>query len=345
MKKTIIAVAQIGCGYWGPNLLRNFTSNSNCWVKYVAEASQERRSYVEHNFPRSTVLVDIETVLADEEVKAVVVATPAATHYEITKRALKKGKHVLVEKPLAMSVKEAEELNELSKKAGLVLMVGHTFLYNPAVDYLKNLINRDGLGKIYYLYAQRLNLGVIRSDVNAMWNLAPHDISIICHILGKQPISVSVVGVDYIQRGIEDIIFMNLIFSDKTIAHIHVSWLDPNKIRKITIVGGNKMVVYNDVSDDKITIYDKGIDQIGVKREMAFDTVVPFKYVHRSGDIHIPKIEQREPLKIETAHFLDCIENGKQPLSDGENGRDVVAILEAAQKSLNNNGKFIPIIG
>jgi len=335
-----VNLAQIGCGYWGPNLLRNFSTTKHCSVKYVVETSEDRRKFVESNYPRTKAIADLDTVMNDGEVNAVVIATPAATHYSIAKRALANGKHVFVEKPLAMSVTEADELVTLSHQNKLVLMVGHTFLYNRAVEYLRKLILSGELGQVYYAYTQRLNLGVIRSDVNVMWNLAPHDISILCHVLDEMPLTVSASGTDYIQKDIEDVVFMCLEFPNRIRARIHVSWLDPNKVRRVTVVGSKKMVVYDDVADDKIIIYDKGIDGQGA---MPFDDPGAAKLVHRVGDIVLPKIDLKEPLKVQSDHFVDCVLSGITPLSGPDNGRAVVAILAAAQESLKYNGKVITL--
>ena len=338
-----VTLAQFGCGYWGPNLLRNFSALPDCRVKYVVEHSAERRAFVVANYPQTIPLDVMETVLADPEVDAVVIATPASTHFDLTKTVLDSGKHVMVEKPMAMTLTDADELTELAAARRRVLMVGHTFLYNDAVAYLRDLVASGDLGQIYYLYAQRLNLGVIRSDVNAMWNLAPHDISIINYILNDQPVSVSATGKAYIQHGIEDVVFMNASFASGVHASVHVSWLDPNKIRQLTVVGSRKMVVYDDIANDKITIYDKGIDRH--TQAHPFDDPQPARLVHRSGDISLPQIDFKEPMRTEAKHFLDCVRTGQAPRSDGANGRDVVAVLEAGTRSLASGGAVVKIDG
>jgi predicted dehydrogenase len=310
-------------------------------VKTVVEASEDRRKFVSTNYPQTTAAADLATVWMDKAIDAVIIATPAATHFSLARDALESGKHTFVEKPLAMSVKEADELLELARARNLVLMAGHTFLFNAAVNYLKNLIQSGNLGQIFYLYAQRLNLGVIRSDINAMWNLAPHDVSILLYILDQVPVTVSAWGEDYIQKGIEDVVFMKLSFASGVQASIQVSWLDPNKVRKTTVVGSKKMVVYDDIPDDKIIIYDKGIDR--AIPEMPFDEPIPQKLIHRAGDIHMPKVSFVEPLKVQAAHFIDCIKTGKTPLSGPENGRAVVAVLEAAHQSLREDGTSISV--
>lgn len=341
MTPPTITLAQIGCGYWGPNLLRNFSATPQCRVKYVVEQSPERRAFVESHYPRTQAIGDVAEALADPAVNAVAIATPAATHHALARKALEAGKHIFVEKPLAMSVPEADDLIALAAKQRLTLMAGHTFLYNDAVIYLRKLVQSGELGRVFYLYAQRLNLGLIRTDINAMWNLAPHDISIALYLLGQKPVAVSASGTDYIQSGIEDVVFLTLFFADKVQASIHVSWLDPNKVRCTTVVGSRKMVVYDDIADDKIAIYDKGIDRAG--SDMPFDEVTPQKLVHRAGDILLPRIDFKEPIKREAAHFVDCILTGKTPLTGPEHARDVVAVLEAAHRSLKEQGRQIQL--
>lgn len=325
----MINVAQIGVGYWGPNLLRNLIVNKECNVKIVVDIAQERRNFVKALYPNVDVTNDVQQVFKDRSIQAVVVATPVATHFDLAIQALKGGKHVLVEKPIARTPAEVEQIGTVAKQNNLVAMVGHTFLYNWAVCYLKKLIDSGELGDIRYIYSQRLNLGRIRSDVDALWNFAPHDISIIQYLLGNPtPISVVKYGMDYIQKGIEDVVFMNIIYPNKIMVHIHVSWLDPHKVRRMTVVGSKKMAVYDDISDNKITIYDKGIDRLAILGEnMDFDSIDMFQFNHRSGDIYMPKIQFEEPLKVEIAHFVDCIQNGVDCLTDIEHAKKVVEIL------------------
>lgn len=328
-------LAQIGCGYWGPNLLRNFSAQSDCRVKYVVDLSPERRSYVETNFPRTQAITDLDTVLNDPEIDAVIISTPAASHYQLAKRALESGKHIFVEKPLATSTLLADELVALAAARGLTLMAGHTFLYNAAVRYAKKLLDEGELGQVYYIYSQRLNLGQVRSDVNAWWNLAPHDVSILLYLMKDElPVSVSAVGVSYIQPGIEDVVFATLKWANGVSAHIHVSWLDPGKVRKMTFVGSRKMVVYDDVGDDKIMVFDKGVDRVPkIGEQMDYDQF-NYQLVHRTGDVWLPRISFQEPLKAEAAHFLECLRSGETPLTGPRHARDVVAVLEATQTAL-----------
>src|ERR1044072_223311 len=317
MSEGTITIAQIGCGYWGPNVLRNFSAQQDCWVKFVAEINPERQAYVRSNFPRSEVVSSLDAILNDKEVDAVIVATPASSHYALTKQVLQSGKHAFVEKPLATSTTEADELVRLAESSGKTLMVGHTFLYNAAVRYAKKLLSDDELGQLYYIYSQRLNLGQVRSDVNAWWNLAPHDVSILLYLMNNElPVSVTAEGVSYIQPGIEDVVFATLKWASGIIGHIHVSWLDPGKIRKMTLVGSRKMVVYDDVSDDKIAVYDKGVDRVPkIGERMDYDDHHKFQLIHRTGDIWLPKINFQEPLKTEASHFLECVRSGGVPLT------------------------------
>ncbi len=325
----MLTLAQIGVGYWGPNLLRNLVANKKCRVKTVVDLSKERQDYVKRMYPAVQVTEETTQVLQDPEINAVVIATPVATHFDLTMMALGAGKHVLAEKPLATTVAEVEKIGDLAKQKNLVAMVGHTFLYNAAVRYVKKLIDSGELGEIRYIYSQRLNLGRIRSDVDALWNFAPHDISIIQYWLGDpNPVSVIKRGVDYIQKSIDDVVFMNILYPNKVMANIHVSWLDPHKVRSMTVVGSKKMVVYDDVADNKIAIFDKGIDRKAKLGEnMDFDNPYFRTFSHREGDVLLPKIDFQEPLKLETDHFLDCIQNGTACLTGIDHAKKVVAIL------------------
>jgi predicted dehydrogenase len=337
----MITVAQIGCGYWGPNLLRNFSANPKCRVKWLADQSEQRQAYVRENYPQTQTTSEAETVINDPEVDAIVVATPASTHFEMAKSCLQAGKHVLVEKPLAMFTKEADELVGLAASVQKTLMVGHSFLYNAAVNYAKKLVDNGELGDTYYMYSQRLNLGQVRTDVNAWWNLAPHDVSILLYLMnGEMPVAVTAHGIDYIQPGIEDVVFATMTWQGGVTAHVHVSWLDPGKIRRMTLVGSRKMVVYDDVSDDKIKVFDKGVDRIPkVGEQMDYDNFNNYQILHRTGDIFIPKINFQEPLKVEVNHFLDCINTGETPVTGPKHARDVVAIMEMVQQALEQDKK------
>ena len=327
----MLKIAQIGVGYWGPNLLRNLVANKSCEVRTVVDLASERRDYVRGLYPAIKVTDDVEEVFKDPDIDGVVIATPVATHFDLAVRALEAGKHILVEKPMARSVKEVEKIGKAALKKKRVAMVGHTFLFNAAVRYVKKLIEFEELGEIRYIYSQRLNLGRIRSDVDALWNFAPHDISIIQYWLGDpNPVSVVKRGVDFIQNKIDDVVFLNILYPKKIMANIHVSWLDPHRVRSMTVVGSKKMVVYDDTAENKIAIYDKGIDVMAVLGErMDFDHV-PFQiFNHRSGDLILPKIDFQEPLKVEIEHFIDCMENGTKCITGIEHAKRVVQILES----------------
>jgi predicted dehydrogenase len=330
--KDQFVIAQIGCGYWGPNLLRNFSALKGCRMKNVVDASAERRAFVEANFPRTTAVTDAKIVLADPEIDAVVIATPAASHFQLGMAALQAGKHIFVEKPLATTAAEVDELARVAAEKKLTVMAGHTFIYNCAVRYVKKLIDDGEVGEVRYIYSQRLNLGRIRSDIDALWNFAPHDISIIQYWLGNpEPVSVSRQGMAYMQDGIDDVVFLSLTYPGKIMANIHVSWLDPQKVRKMIVVGSKKMVVYDDVADDKIAIYDKGIDRRAVLGEnMDFDNPRPPEFNYRSGDILLPQVKFVEPLRLEAEHFIESIRNKTTPLTGLHHAREVVAILERA---------------
>lgn len=330
---SMIVLAQIGCGYWGPNLLRNFSALANCRVKYLVDSSPERRAFVAGSFSATSAIESHEIAMADPEVSGVVIATPAGTHFQLAKEALQAGKHVFVEKPLATTVREVDELAKLAVEKRLILMAGHSFIYNNAVRYVRKLIETGELGDIRYIYSQRLNLGRIRSDIDAFWNFAPHDISIIQYWLGNpEPLAIFRHGMDYMQSGIDDVVFVNISYPGKIMVNIHVSWLDPQKVRKMIVVGSKKMVVYDDIAEDKIAIYDKGIDRRAVLgQDMDFDVPRSVEFSYRSGDILLPQVKFVEPLKVEAIHFADCIRSGMEPLTGAAHARTVVSILERAR--------------
>ena len=332
----MINVAQIGVGYWGPNLLRTLVASKDCEIALVIDASPERRAFVGSLYPAISTGADPAEVFNNSSIDAVVIATPANTHFRLAMAALRAGKHVLVEKPMATSVDEVDQIGALAREKSLVAMVGHTFLFNPAVRYLKKLIDEGEVGDVRYIYSQRLNLGRIRSDVDALWNLAPHDISIIQYLLGNpEPLSITRTGMDFIQKGIDDVVFLNIKYPGNILAHVHVSWLDPHKVRTVTVVGSRKMVIYDDVADNKIAIYDKGIDVEGpaqLGQNMHYDKGVPPSFVHRSGDLCMPAISWKEPLQTEIAHFLSCVQSGADCLTGPSHAREVVRILSASNE-------------
>jgi predicted dehydrogenase len=327
----MITFAQIGVGYWGPNLLRNLVMNKKCRVKTVVDLSEERRSFVQGLYPAIHVTDDINQVLADPEIDAVVVATPVKSHFALSMKALGAGKHILVEKPMATTVAEIDEIGRLAAKQKRVAMSGHTFLYNSAVRYVKKLMDAGDIGEVRYIYSQRLNLGRIRSDVDALWNFAPHDISIIQYWLGDpEPQSVMKRGVDYIQEKIDDVAFMNILYPNKVMANIHVSWLDPRRLRVMTVVGSKKMVIYDNDAESKIAIYDKGIDRRhALGQNMDYDKLHFQSFNQREGDVLLPRIDFVEPIKVEIEHFIDCVQNGAQCLSGIEHTRKVIRILSS----------------
>ena len=334
-----VNTACIGTGYWGKNLVRNFYNLPGCRLRVCCDLDPDLLAKNAILYPGVSLTQDYSQVLEDPSVDAVVLASPAVKHYEMAKLALEAGKHAYVEKPLTLSADDAEELCEIAEARGLVLMVGHLMEYHPGVRKLKQLVEDGSLGDIHYLYAQRLNLGIIRKDENALWSLAPHDVSIALYLLGQEPDTVSARGESYLQPGIEDVVFCNLHFKNRAMAQIQVSWLDPHKIRQITVVGSQKMAVFDDVeATEKIRIYDKGVN--GNDYASYGDALTL-----RTGDITIPKIDMTEPLKTECEHFLSCIKEGKTPRSDGRDGLRVVKVLEAAQKSLKNNGVPVGLNG
>ena len=327
MKK--INIAQIGIGYWGPNLLRNLVANNNCDVKTVVDLSDERREFARELYPFLKVSEKVEDIINDKDIDSVVISTPVKTHFDLTIKCLQAGKNVLVEKPMAKTMKEVLQIEKLAKEKGLIAMVGHTFLFNSAVRYVKKLIDSRELGDIRYIYSQRVNLGRIRNDVDALWNLAPHDVSIVQYWLDDpSPVLVNRYGMAYVQDGIDDVVFLNITYPKNILVNIHVSWLDPHKIRKMTVVGSKKMVVYDDIAENKIVIYDKGIDRMAILGEnMDFDNQNIFHFNHRSGDVILPQFDWVEPLKTEIAHFIDCVQNGTQCITGPKHAARVVKIL------------------
>jgi len=331
-----LTVAQIGVGYWGPNLLRNLVSNEECHVKFAVDISAERRDFVQSLYPEIQVSNDAEEIFSDSDIDAVVIATPVRSHFDLTMRALEANKHVLIEKPMATTVAEVDQLGKLAESKNLIAMVGHTFLYNRAVRHIKKIIDAGELGDIRYIYSQRVNLGRIRSDVDALWNLAPHDVSIIQYWLNNsEPEYVKRVGMDYVQNGVDDVVFLSIKYPNHILANIHVSWLDPHKIRKMTVVGSERMVVYDDIAENKVTIFDKGIDRMAVLgKYMDFDKPNPLNFNHRSGDVVVPEIAWEEPLKVEIQHFVDCILKKTPCLTGVDHAKQVVAILAAGSEKL-----------
>lgn len=334
----MLNIALIGLGYWGPNLARNLAVLSGARLHTVCDTRTERLEYFARQYPGVKTLTNACDLFDDSEIDAVVVATPVQTHFELAAAALSAGKHVMVEKPLAQTSKQCEELISLAEAQKRTLMVGHVFIYNAAVRKVKEYIQSGELGEIYYIYSQRLNLGVIRQDVNALWNFCPHDFSILRYWLEASPQRIFAHGYSYVQPGIEDVVFVTMDFPNGVGANVHISWLDPNKLRRMTVVGSEKMVIYDDVSADaKVMVYDKGVAK-KPKGELSlgsYESFGQFQLLLRAGDVLIPKIDFQEPLKAECQHFVDCMLSGEQPMTDGRDGLEVVRMLEAAQASLN----------
>lgn len=328
--KTRIAV--IGVGYWGPNLARNFEEMSQSELVAVVDKSPERTQKIADRYPDIQIFDDYHK-LFDLNLDGVVIATPPATHYAIAKECMEHGLSVLIEKPLTLDSADGEALVKLAEERNLTLMVGHVYEYNSAVKYIKNLIDSGEMGDIYYIDAVRASLGLFQPSLNVMWDLAPHDLSIIMHLLGQFPSKISANGGSYVVKeyGIHDLAYMHLTFPNETIANVRVSWLDPNKTRRITVVGSKKMLVFDDVALEKIKVFDKGVDI-----HPDTDSYGNFQAFYRYGDAVVPHIQWQEPLRAECEHFIHCIKTGETPVSDGYNGLRVVKLLEAADQSLHN---------
>jgi predicted dehydrogenase len=334
-----ISVGVIGAGNWGFNHVRTFGQLPGCQLAGVSDLSEKNLQKVQNQFPGVFVTQNYQEVLELPNLRGVIVATPAAGHYAVARAALEKGKHVLVEKPMTLDPDEAVELIELAHSKNLVLMVGHILLYHPVVVSLKRHIEDGTLGKIHYIYSQRVNLGQVRTDENSLWSLAPHDISVMLHLLGQYPESVSATGQSFISQTVQDVVFFTLQFPDGQIGHGHASWLDPNKVRQFTIVGSKQMAVFDDMQpNEKLRLYDKGIDIAESYDSWGGALTL------RQGDITIPAVKMSEPLRNEALHFLECIREGKRPLTDGINGLEVLSILQAAQHSLEKGGVSCPTV-
>ncbi len=335
--KTTVAV--VGCGYWGPNLIRNFRSLPDCRLKVMCDLNRQRLKHLHQLYPEVELSSDYDAVLADPEINAVAIATAVRFHFPMAKASLLAGKHTFIEKPMAASVAECEELIEIAQKQGLILMIGHTFLYSPAVRKIKEIVKSGDIGDIRYISARRLNLGLFQKDINVAWDLAPHDISIILYIMDETPISVNCSGSAHVTPKIEDVTSMCLTFKRNRSAIIQSSWLDPRKVREMTIVGSRRMVVYDDVAQiEKLKIFDARVEI-----PPHYDTFADFHYAYHYGDMYVPYIKQEEPLKIECQHFLDCINHKAKPISGGQQGLEMVRILEASSLSLKQQGTAIDL--
>lgn len=336
----MIKIGVVGAGYWGSNLIRNVNDSNECVLDTVCDIDTKRLDLFKNRYPGLTVTQDYSDLIRGDDIDAVVIATNVNTHHKLAKQAIERGKHVFVEKPMADTSKKAKELVDFAQKKKVVLMTGHTFLYSPPVIKIKDILSNDGIGNVYYISSSRVNLGIHQSDVSVIFDLAPHDFSILTYWLDETPAKVSCVGYDYIQKGIPDVAFINLIFESGIVAHVEVSWLAPSKLRRTTIVGEKKMILYDDTqSMEKVKIFDEGVNV------MKPETFGEYQLSYRVGDIVAPRIDSSEPLATEIKHFCNCIKTGDRPRSDGVNGLEVVKILEAAEKSLLNSGSLVEIGG
>ncbi|MBN1868790.1 Gfo/Idh/MocA family oxidoreductase [Candidatus Sumerlaeota bacterium] len=332
-------VGVVGCGYWGPNLVRNFDSIETTQIKKVCDASPERLAHMKRLYPSIDVATDFDELVEDPEIDAIAVATPVQLHHRLGMKCLEAGKHTFIEKPMALSSAQCDDLIDLAHRNRLTLMIGHTFIYTSEVRKIKDILDSGEIGDVLYISARRLNLGLFQKDINVAWDLAPHDISIILFLLGADPVTVNCQGKAHVAEGIEDVTNMSLDFADGRFATIMSSWLDPNKVREMTIVGSKKMLVYNDiVAQEKIKIYDKRVEV-----PPHYDTFAEFRFAYHYGDIYSPHVQQIEPLRVECEHFANCIADGSAPMTDGADGKKVVEILEASSASLRRNGASIPL--
>ena len=333
----MINIGVIGYGYWGPNIVRNFNSLDEATVVSICDNRPEALQRAKSNCPQARLTNNCNDLLSGSDIDVVAVVTPVSTHFDLAFAALQNGKHVFVEKPFTASVSEAEQLMELAEKKNLKLMVDHTFLFTGAVRKIKELIDQGTLGPLYYYDSTRVNLGLFQHDVNVVWDLAPHDLSIMEYILPGKPEALVATGETHF-NGLEDVAFITVYYPDALIAHFNVNWLSPVKVRTTLIGGEKRMVVWNDLEpDEKIKIYDKGVEVDS--REGVYDVLVSY----RTGDMLVPKVEQTEALKLETQYFVDCINNGSQPFNDAEAGLNVVRLLEAADKSIKNRGELVEL--
>jgi len=327
-----MTVGVIGCGYWGPNLVRNLVDNRRCKSVVACDLDRTRLERVSQRFPLAGMTTDFQDLLDDDAVDAIMIATPLTTHFPLAQRALEAGKNVFVEKPFARTTAQAQTLIDLADEKNLVIGVGHTFEYSPPVVKIKEMIAAGELGDVYYISTSRVNLGIHQKDVSVVWDLAPHDLSMVFSWLGEYPVHVSAMGRDYVQPGLPDVAFIDLLFGSGVLVHVQVSWLAPSKLRNTTIVGSRKMVVYDDTAQEQVKLFDKGV------HFKDPETFGEYQLSYRSGDIVTPKLDSYEPLQAEMEDFLGAIQEGRSPRVDGRSGLRVVRVLEAAQHSLENGG-------
>ena len=335
----VVNIVVVGCGYWGPNLIRNFAALADARLYAICDLDSEKLAPYARLYPGARLEQDYSRLLDDPALDGVVIATAAPSHHALVSRALAAGKHVYVEKPMTLTVEDAADLVKRSDQASRILMVGHLLEYHPAVEYIKKYIDSGMLGELLYVYTHRLNLGKVRRDESALWSLAPHDISVVGYLLGALPEQVSAVGQSFLQEGVEDLVFLSLHYPGHQVGHIHVSWLDPHKIRKITVVGSRKMIVFDDMeASEKIRVYDKGFD-VSAARFVSEEESLRM----RIGDILIPRIPEAEPLRLECAAFVQAIRTGTPPRSDARDGLRVVQVLAAADRSLKSGGQPVRV--
>jgi len=337
----MMRVGVIGCGYWGPNLIRNFNGLPDVELVAISDLDPKRLEQVGLLYPSTLKTTNHSEIIEDPSIDAVVVATPMSSHYALGMEAIEAGKHVFIEKPMATNSDDCRRLIDAAASRDRTLMVGHTFVYSPPVRMIKDMIDSGELGEVYYANFTRVNLGIFQKDANVIWDLAPHDVAMLNFLFDADPVAVSASGHCYVQKEqeIEDVAFVNLEYPGGRLVNIHVSWLDPNKIRRATFVGSRKMLVYDDVSpSEKIRVYDKGVD-----KQSHYDGFGEFQLLYRSGDVFLPHVDTIEPLKTETAHFLDVVDGKAEALSDGVHGLKVVEVLEAACESLKSDGKRIEL--
>lgn len=337
-----IQIGVIGCGYWGPNLLRNLADNETAELRWICDLDAQRVAAMGRRYPAARQTNDYKALLADPSLDAVVIATPVWTHFSFARQALEAGKHILVEKPMTASVAEAEQLIELAERNSLTLMVDHTFVYTGAVRKIKEIVAGGELGDLLYFDATRINLGLFQDDINVVWDLAPHDLSIMDFVIGRQPEAVAAIGSCHIKKGIENIAYLIMRFPDEFMAHFHFNWLSPVKIRHTLIAGSRKMVVYDDIEPtEKVRVYDSGVTttrkENELDREAAYRTLVSY----RTGDVWVPKLDSTEALRYVCQEFIAAISEQRAPLTDGHAGARVVRLLEAAQQSINQGGAAV----
>jgi predicted dehydrogenase len=329
---TPVSVGVVGLGYWGPNLARNFDRLPEADLSWICDSSEEARERLKVQFPEARDTASFDDMIADPQLDAVVIATHVPSHAELAVRALEANKHCFVEKPLALTVTDAERVLAAAEASGRTLMVGHLLEYHPGLEKLKEIADSGQLGEIHYIYSNRVNLGKLRADENALWSLGAHDVSVVLRLAGdEEPSEITAFGESYMRPGVEDVVFCYLRFPSGLAAHLHLSWLDPHKDRRFTVVGSKKMATFDDMEiDRKVTIYDKGFDQ---------DFSSYGEYIARSGEAWSPRISNEEPLRIECRHFIECVRTGARPRSDGVSGLRVVRVLEALQRSLEESSR------